>query len=97
MTAGAARPRWHDFLPFTPVLALLLTVAGTVWASSRTLSELTSGGIELRGRIEKLEKLTETRDEQLRTIDLRLARIEVKLEMMVDRAADRARAGEQGR
>lgn len=82
------RSRWLDF---APVLALLLTVAGTLWASSATLSKLTTGGIEIARRVEKLEELTEPRDERSRMIDLRLARIEVKLEMIAERPRDRPR------
>lgn len=75
-TAAPARPRWLEWMPVVSGIAI---VCGAL---------LTGGGLvnqvqDTATSVAKLEALVDRRDEQLRAIDLRLARIEVKLEMMI--------------
>ena len=81
MTLPAApRARWLDFLP---VISLAVVLAGILLASGGYISQLK----ENSRRIDQLEidarADAKARTEMLQQLDLRLARIEVKLEMML--------------
>jgi outer membrane murein-binding lipoprotein Lpp len=74
------RSRWLDFLP---VISLAVVLAGIVWAggvSNAQLKENTRRISQLEGDARSDAK---ARTEMLQQLDLRLARIEVKLEMML--------------
>jgi hypothetical protein len=76
---AASRPRWIDFLP---AISLALVIAGLIWAGGGFIGQVKDN----TRRIEQLESDArtdaKTRTEMLQQLDLRLARIEVKLEMM---------------
>jgi hypothetical protein len=76
---AASRPRWIDFLP---AISLALVVAGLIWTGGGYSGQVKDN----TRRIEQLESDArtdaKTRTEMLQQLDLRLARIEVKLEMM---------------
>lgn len=82
MTALPAAPRakWLDFLP---VISLAVVLAGILLASGGYIGQLK----ENTRRIDQLERAAtadaKERTAMLQQLDLRLARIEVKLEMMV--------------
>jgi heme exporter protein D len=80
MTAPPSPSPW--WAPFVPVISLLVLIAGAVLASGGYLATLKDN----TRRIEQLETDArtdaKTRTEMLQQLDLRLARIEVKLEMM---------------
>lgn len=80
MTLAANPPPW--WAPFVPVISLLIVICGVVLASGGYISELK----DHTRRIAQLETDARTdartRTEMLQQLDLRLARIEVKLEMM---------------
>ena len=87
MTAPAPpRQRWLDYLP---AISLAVVLFGGAQAGGGYLSQLKDN----TRRIEQLEKdgreKEALRTEMLQKLDLRLARIEVKLEMMVP-AKDKA-------
>lgn len=80
MTVPATlRPKWLDYLP---VFSLLLVIAAMILTSGGYIGQIK----ENTRRIEQLEKDArddaKVRTEMLQQLDLRLARIEVKLEMM---------------
>lgn len=79
-TPAPPRAKWLDFLP---VISLAIVLAGILLASGGYISELK----ENTRRIAQLETEAradaKARTEMLQQLDLRLARIEVKLEMMV--------------
>lgn len=88
MTAPSApRAKWLDFVP---VISLAVVLAGMLLASGGYIGQLK----ENTRRIEQLETEAradaKARTEMLQQLDLRLARIEVKLEMMVP-AADKGK------
>jgi hypothetical protein len=80
VTSLASPPPW--WAPFVPVVSLLIVIAGVVLTSGGYINTLK----EHTRRIEQLEADArtdaKTRTEMLQQLDLRLARIEVKLEMM---------------
>jgi hypothetical protein len=81
MTVPApTRSRWLDFLP---VISLAIIIAGILLASGGYIGQLK----ENTRRIDQLEvdarADAKARTEMLQQLDLRLARIEVKLEMML--------------
>jgi hypothetical protein len=79
-TPAPPRSKWLDFLP---VISLAIVMAGILLASGGYIGQLK----ENTRRIEQLETEAradaKARTEMLQQLDLRLARIEVKLEMMV--------------
>lgn len=79
-TPAPPRAKWLDFLP---VISLALLLAGIVFGGGGYITQLK----ENTRRIDQLETEARTdakaRTEMLQQLDLRLARIEVKLEMMV--------------
>lgn len=79
IAAAPPRPRFLDWLP---VLSALAIVFSAVWAGGGYVQALN----EHSRRIETLEK----KDELLRQVDLRTARIEAKLEVLTsDRQQER--------
>jgi hypothetical protein len=81
VTASVApRAKWLDFIP---VISLAVVLAGMLIASGGYIGQLK----ENTRRIDKMEvearAEAKARTEMLQQLDLRLARIEVKLEMMV--------------
>jgi hypothetical protein len=80
VTSLASPPPW--WAPFVPVVSLLMLIAGVVLTSGGYITTLK----ENTRRIDQLEAEArtdaKTRTEMLQQLDLRLARIEVKLEMM---------------
>ncbi|MEG3167501.1 hypothetical protein U1737_04755 [Sphingomonas sp. LB3N6] len=81
MATPAPPPRW---LSWMPALSLLVVVVGAVGTGGGYVGQVT----DHNRRIAAMETLVDRRDEQLRAIDLRLARIEVKLEMLDPRTKD---------
>lgn len=79
MTSPSPPPWWA---PFVPVISLIIVIAGVVLASGGYIATLK----DHTRRIDQLEADArtdaKTRTEMLQQLDLRLARIEVKLEMM---------------
>lgn len=69
-------PTWKDWLP---AIATAIMVFGIAMTCGSYVTQLT----DHTRRLDALERLVDRRDEQLRTIDLRLTRIEAKLEMMI--------------
>ncbi|USU06283.1 hypothetical protein NF699_06380 [Sphingomonadaceae bacterium OTU29LAMAA1] len=82
MTAPVNPPPW--WAPFVPVISLIIVIAGVVQMSGGYLATLK----DHTKRIDQLEADArtdaKTRTEMLQQLDLRLARIEVKLEMMAE-------------
>lgn len=80
MSPPPSSPPW--WAPFDPVISLIIVIAAVVLASSCYITELKNH----THRIAQLELDARTdakaRTEMLQQLDLRLARIEVKLEMM---------------
>lgn len=80
MTAPSGPPPW--WAPFVPVISLIVVIAGVIQMSGGYIATLK----EHTKRIDQLEidarTDAKTRTEMLQQLDLRLARIEVKLEMM---------------
>ena len=80
MISPPPAPPW--WAPFVPVISLIIVIAGVVLASGGYITELKDHTrritqLELDARTD-----AKTRTEMLQQLDLRLARIEVKLEMM---------------
>jgi hypothetical protein len=79
-TPAPPRAKWLDFLP---VISLAVVLAGILIAGGGYITQLK----ENTRRIDQLEVEAradaKARTEMLQQLDLRLARIEVKLEMMV--------------
>jgi hypothetical protein len=82
VTAPSSSPPW--WAPFVPVISLIIVIAGVIQMSGGYIATLK----DHTKRIEQLETDARTdakaRTEMLQQMDLRLARIEVKLEMMAD-------------
>ena len=82
MTAPSSPPPW--WAPLVPVISLIIVIAGVIQMSGGYIATLK----EHTKRIEQLETDARTdakaRTEMLQQMDLRLARIEVKLEMMAE-------------
>jgi hypothetical protein len=74
MTAPA-KPRWLDWLP---LVGMVLTVAGLIWAASNIASRVDDN----TRRIGVLEAADQKRTDTLSSIDARTARIEGRLEAM---------------
>jgi hypothetical protein len=88
MTGLSPPPPW--WAPFVPVISLIVVIAGVVLASGGYIATLKDN----TRRIEQLETDArtdaKTRTEMLQQLDLRLARIEVKLEMMAPPKSEKA-------
>lgn len=74
-----ARTTWKDWLP---VLSLLLVVGTMLLTGGRSLGTLSDN----TRRIELLEQRADRRDDQLRGLEVRIAGMDAKLDLLVDRA-----------
>ena len=96
MTTANPRPTWRDFVPAASLLVVLAGAALSGGGGIITQVHAHDQRIEtLERRADTTEADARTRADLLQKIDLRLARIEVKLEMMGSDRADRG--GEGGR
>lgn len=81
MTAAPTSPPW--WAHFVPAISLMLTLGAIIMGGGGFIAKLQDN----TRRIEQLENDARTdakaRTEVLQALDLRMARIEVKLEMMV--------------
>ena len=88
MTAPSPPPPW--WAPFVPVISLIVVIAGVIQMSGGYIATLK----DHTRRIDQLEADArtdaKTRTEMLQQLDLRLARIEVKLEMMAPPKSEKA-------
>lgn len=88
MTAPSSPPPW--WAPFVPVVSVMIVIAGILMSSGGFLATLK----DHTRRIDQLEADArtdaKTRTEMLQQLDLRLARIEVKLEMMAPPKPEKA-------
>jgi hypothetical protein len=80
VTTTASPPPW--WAPFVPAISLLIVIAGIVFASGDYISTLKQHTRRLDQIEADARTDARTRTEMLQQLDLRLARIEVKLEMM---------------
>lgn len=87
MTPPSSPPPW--WAPFVPVISLIIVIAGVIQMSGGYITTLK----EHSKRLDQLEVDARTdataRTEMLRQLDVRLARIEVTLELMA-RPKDKA-------
>ena len=95
MTTATPRPTWRDFVPAASLLVVLAGAALSGGGGIISQVHAHDGRLEnVERRLDAVEVEARTRADLLQKIDLRLARIEVKLEMMGNRAD---RDGEGGR
>lgn len=80
MNGAPNPPPW--WAPFVPVISLIIVIAGVVLASGGYINQLKDHGRRLDQLETDARTDAKTRTEMLQQLDLRLARIEVKLEMM---------------
>ncbi|MBB4152887.1 hypothetical protein GGQ80_000775 [Sphingomonas jinjuensis] len=79
-TAGEPRaPSWRDF---TPTIALIVTIAGIIYACGGTLSQV---AINARD-IAELKMRVDERDRQMQDLQVRMARIDGKLDLLLERS-----------
>jgi hypothetical protein len=88
VTAPSSSPPW--WAPFVPVVSVMIVIAGILMSSGGFLATQK----DHTRRIDQLEADArtdaKTRTEMLQQLDLRLARIEVKLEMMAPPKSEKA-------
>jgi hypothetical protein len=73
-----ARVTWKDWLP---VASLLLVVAGIIWSGGGVLNQVSEQG----RRIETLERRADQRDDQIRSLQIIVAGMDAKLDLLVKR------------
>ena len=85
-TPAPARSKWLDFIP---AISLAIMLAGSLLLGGGYISQLKENTRRIDAMEAEARSEAKMRTEMLQQLDLRLARIEVKLEMMVP-AKDRA-------
>jgi len=81
IASAPTRTAWKDWLP---VLSTLLVIGGLLITGGRMLGQVA----ENTRRIDGLERRADQRDVQLGDMQVRIARMDAKLDVLVERARD---------
>lgn len=79
--APPGRVGWKEWLP---VISLLIVIAGVLLTGGKTIAQVNDG----TRRIEVLERRADQRDDQLRDVQVRIAGMDAKLDLLVDRTKE---------
>lgn len=84
MTDTPSATQWKDWLP---VLSLLLVIGGFLLTGGKTLAQVADS----TRRIEALERRADERDVQLRDVQVKMAGMDGKLDLLLERSKAAAR------